>query len=275
MKTNELRELGAEELEAKIREARKELAAFRLRVASNAETEKPARLREMRRNIARTAAIVERENRLLDALAGEYLPADGCEIPCDSLRSAPEALQPRIVRLLLERLGAGKKDISALHLEAVVQLSCRTNGGMVSLPGGIAALCREDRLKFSFTRALPERQMLAEGMTQWGGYELQVRYVDDAAPRREAAIYLAVPAEGALSVDSWHSGDGLTLPNSRGRRSIKRLLTERGVESELRRYVPCIRVDEQPAAVYGVGVDEAFMPGKTGMMIEITIRQTE
>jgi len=57
MKTNELRELGAEELEAKIREARKELAAFRLRVASNAETEKPARLREMRRNIARMLTV--------------------------------------------------------------------------------------------------------------------------------------------------------------------------------------------------------------------------
>lgn len=57
MKTNELRELGADELAAKIGEARKELASLALKHASGGEVEKPARMRLMRREIARMLTI--------------------------------------------------------------------------------------------------------------------------------------------------------------------------------------------------------------------------
>ena len=57
MKTNELKELGAEELAAKIAEARKELAGLKLKLASKAEVEKPARLRVLRRDIARMLTV--------------------------------------------------------------------------------------------------------------------------------------------------------------------------------------------------------------------------
>ena len=57
MKTNELKELGAEELAAKIREARKELADLKLKHASKVEVEKPGRMRQMRRDIARMLTI--------------------------------------------------------------------------------------------------------------------------------------------------------------------------------------------------------------------------
>ena len=57
MKTNELKELGADELAVKIREAKAELADLKLRLASKAEVEKPVRLRGMRRNIARMLTV--------------------------------------------------------------------------------------------------------------------------------------------------------------------------------------------------------------------------
>ena len=57
MKTNELKELGADELAAKIREARKELADLKLKHASKVEVEKPARMRFMRREIARMLTV--------------------------------------------------------------------------------------------------------------------------------------------------------------------------------------------------------------------------
>ena len=58
MKTNELRELSAAELEAKIREVRKELAGLRLKLASGGEVEKPGRIGGMRREIARMLTIL-------------------------------------------------------------------------------------------------------------------------------------------------------------------------------------------------------------------------
>ena len=57
MKTNELKELGAEELAAKIAEARKELSGLKLKLASKAEVEKPVRMRALRREIARMLTV--------------------------------------------------------------------------------------------------------------------------------------------------------------------------------------------------------------------------
>ena len=57
MKTNELKELGADELAAKIRELRKELADLKLKHASKVDVEKPARMRFMRREIARMLTV--------------------------------------------------------------------------------------------------------------------------------------------------------------------------------------------------------------------------
>ena len=57
MKTKELKELGAEELAAKIRETRKELADLKLKLASKVDVEKPARMRLMRREIARMLTV--------------------------------------------------------------------------------------------------------------------------------------------------------------------------------------------------------------------------
>lgn len=57
MKTKELKELGAEELAAKIREARKELADLKLKHASKVDVEKPARMAGMRREIARMLTV--------------------------------------------------------------------------------------------------------------------------------------------------------------------------------------------------------------------------
>ena len=57
MKTNELKELGADELAAKIREVRKELADLKLKHASKVDVEKPARTRFMRREIARMLTV--------------------------------------------------------------------------------------------------------------------------------------------------------------------------------------------------------------------------
>ena len=57
MKTTELKELGADELAAKIAEARQELFGLKLKHASKAEVEKPVRMRGLRREIARMLTV--------------------------------------------------------------------------------------------------------------------------------------------------------------------------------------------------------------------------
>lgn len=57
MKTNELKELGADELEAKIKEVRKELNDLKLKLASKVDVEKPVRIRLLRREVARMLTV--------------------------------------------------------------------------------------------------------------------------------------------------------------------------------------------------------------------------
>ena len=57
MKTNELKVLGADELAAKIREVRKELFELKLKLASKVDVDKPVRMRQLRREIARMLTV--------------------------------------------------------------------------------------------------------------------------------------------------------------------------------------------------------------------------
>ena len=62
MKARDLRELGASELDQKIREMSQELNDMRIKHKSGAGVEKPVRMRTMRREIARAKTIkAERE----------------------------------------------------------------------------------------------------------------------------------------------------------------------------------------------------------------------
>ena len=226
----------------------------------------------LRRSIARTAQIVSRENRYLDELAAGYLPGAGAEISCAVLQSAPEVLRPRMVRLLLERLGTGKKDISAVHLEAVLALN-EKGRGMVSLPGA-EAVCRSGVLILCAAERAAQELALAEE-TVYGAWQVCLRRLPATAQRRADALYVAERYAEMLRLGPWQSGDGLELPGSRGKRSIKRLLTERGVAPEVRRSVPCVRVDATAAAVPGLGTDVHYLPEENGGMIEIVFQKNE
>ena len=226
----------------------------------------------LRRSIARTAQIVSRENRYLDELAAGYLPDAGAEVSCAVLQSAPEVLRPRMVRLLLERLGTGKKDISAAHLEAVLALS-EKGRGMVSLPGA-EAVCRSGVLILRAAERAAQELALAEE-TVYGAWQVCLRRLPATAQRRTDALYVAEGYAEMLRLGPWQSGDGLELPGSRGKRSIKRLLTERGVAPEVRRSVPCVRVGATAAAVPGLGTDVHYLPEENGGMIEIVFQKNE
>ena len=213
-------------------------------------------------HICRTADILRAENDYLDAQAAALLPDTGTALPCHTLLSAPAALRPRMLRLLAERLPVGKKDFSAAHYRALETLA--QTGGTLSLPGGAAAVCRQGTLTLTVPDASrPEETPLHPGDNRVGTW--YIRLSDTPAPGA-----LAV-RPGAWSVRPWRREDGLTLPGSRGRRSIKRLLVERGIPPEQRDAVPVFCLAGQAAAVPGVGVDASAVSEQPGNTIYIQL----
>ena len=205
-----------------------------------------------RENVARAAAIVRRESAFLDELAAARLPETGTAVSCADLLTAPEALRPRMLRLLIDRLQCGKKDFAHTHLAALERL-CRT-GGTLDLPSGVRAVCRSGVLTLETVgSAVPEETVLTENCpVMWGSYEICL-----CRPAVDGSIPLC--RDGAVTVRAWRGTDRLTLPGSRGPRSLKRLFTDAGVDPVRRDSTPVLCVDGKPAAVYGIGVDNEYL----------------
>jgi len=197
-----------------------------------------------RENIVRCANIVRNENAYLNELANQYLPETGTEISCSVLREAPAVLRGRILRQMMARLPAGKKDVGAIHVEALMKL-CGEKGTL-SLPGGMAAKCDGRTLRIFMAEQVPEEVTLHPGETQWGDYLLCAQWENRAV----------------ITVRSWRPEDRLTLPGSRGARSLKRLFAERGIVSPERERIPVICVDGKAAAAAAVGRDEILLNEK-------------
>ncbi len=227
----------------------------------------------MRRNIARAAALVGREDRFLRSMAETYLPPTGTELACADLRRAPDVLRPRIVRLLLDRLTVGKKDMTAAHVDAIVALAL-AGAGMVTLPGGAAAVCRQGRLRLMLLEPdLPAEMPLSVGENRWGPWVIRVEKKNpgEMLQKKDAIFVKCDMINQSLTVQACPDRLRLTLPGSRGSRSVKRLLTERGVPPEERRQTPAFRVDRRLAAVWGLGTDVEFMPEDSGCGVEMTL----
>lgn len=215
-------------------------------------------------HIARTAGILRRENAYLDELAAARLPETGGAVDCGALLAAPEALRPRMLRLLLERLGTGRKDLGAVHLEALEQLAA--GEGTLALPGGAVAVCRNGVLTLAAAETPPEETVLREGKNPFGTMRLLVSRTPAAG-----ALALRCGREQVLTARCWRRDDRLMLPGSRGERSVKRLLSERGIPPEKRETLPVFCVDGILAAVWGVGTDRKFLPETSGENIYIII----
>ena len=217
-------------------------------------------------NVARAAAIVRRESAYLDELASSYLPSGEARMACADLLAAPEALRPRILRLLIDRLNCGKKDFGQVHLAALERL-CRT-GGILDLPDRVRAVCRGGTLELQRdVDDIPGETVLTKDCPViWGDYEICL-----CDPGSDALIVRG----GVVSVRPWRSADRLTLPGSRGPRSLKRLFADAGIPPFRRDRTPVLCVDGVAAAAYGLGVDTAFQAEDKDVCIGIKWRKIE
>ena len=127
------------------------------------------------RAIGRTAEILRSENPYLDRLAADYLPQSGTALETARLLSAPEALRPRILRLLLQRLPGGKRDVSAVHIDALLALA--VGGGTLDLPGEMQAGCRGGEVRLTMRETVPAERALRQGVNRWGDYDITLRGV--------------------------------------------------------------------------------------------------
>lgn len=228
-------------------------------------------------HIGQTAQRLREAERFLEAEAAARTSCAEVQkgrvaLSMDALAQAPAAVRPRMLLRLFDLLGAGRKDVGAAHLEALMDL---TPGGSLSLPRGVTARRAGDRLVLE-TRPprLEEVRLIPGRPLPWGESVLTLL---DRRPEGEriAFFWEGGPGESpAVTVGPCPAGGRLTLPGARGARSVKRLCLDWGISPEERDRLPAVYVGGRLAAVGRLGVDAAFASGG-GSPWFIKIEETE
>ncbi len=211
-------------------------------------------------HMSETALRTRRENAFLDELADGYLQElqrepDAVRLDAAALARCPEALRVRVLRRMLDALGAGKKDFTARHYATLETLAMGPDRTQLDLPGGVTALRAHGALTLTLRRQAPPAAALTVGQTlHWGAYS--IRLSETEAPgayrlRRDIAAC-------ALTVGPWRAGEYMVPEGATTPRSLKRLAAERGVAPHERDTLPVLRADGRVAAVFGLGAAEEF-----------------
>ena len=221
--------------------------------------------------------LLRAEDDYLDGLARSRLPDEGTRVPCGALRDAPEVLRTRMVRLLLERLGAGQRDFTAAHYEAMTALALSEKDSLLHLPGGVRAEKRGDVWALRYAPSpLPQTALPDGSDVRWGDYTITLRKKTEKSFKKSDAIRLNCDKiNQSLTVRPWRGSDRLRLPGARGARSLKRLFADAGVPAAQRERIPVLCAGERPLAAYGIGTDADFLPEPGGPVLIIEIDHTE
>ena len=228
-------------------------------------------------NITAAAAVLARESEAMETLAAQVaekarVTAESVSIPCNELLTVPDAVAERAVLQLLETAAGHRKDLSAAHVKAVLELVEWGNGGWaVALPYGLTARSTDAVLRIRREAKTETVHLLPGVPVRWGAYTLTLL----EQPEGEG-LFLREPRPGeSVAVGPCAPGAYMTLPEARGARSIKRLCIDRRIGPQARDRLPTIYVNDHPAAVWQLGTDINFLPeGEPFRFIQI-IKETE
>ena len=201
-------------------------------------------------HMSRTAALLAEDEAALAADCGRLLqgcaivPGVSAEVPVPVLEAAPAAIRSRGVLAVLAAVGGHEKDLTAAHVQAVLDL----RRGQLSLPYGVMVRREAGILRFGRTKAAPAEQPVSLGDTVvFGPWQVTLT----AEPGREG-VALSIPAGAVLTITPWDPKDRLNG------RTVKRLCVDRGLSLADREVLPVLRVNGRAAAVPGLGLDENF-----------------
>jgi len=224
-------------------------------------------------NMTRTAQQLRRDEETLASMAEALLDRHCREagaalyLDADGFLAAAEAISARAVHTALARMAGGRRDLTAAHVEAVCALLAAAPGKILSLPYGLTARRETRELVIAKAAKTPQAADIAPGETvRFGAWRVTL-----AAEGCGPALF--APEGARLTVTSWAREDRMTLPGSRGARSLKRLCADAGLSVAARDAVPVLRVDGQAAAVPGVGVDVKFVPKGSAKPIYVIFHQ--
>lgn len=204
-------------------------------------------------NISRAALIAAEDNALLEDLAASC--AKESVQRAEALLEAPSAIGRRAALKLLGDMAGGRKDLTFRHAEMLLDLA-RAGRGEAHFPRNVHARVDSQGclIVWRKDKTLGARGIQPGQGVGWGDWEVRLT----REPNGGEAVCL--PEGVPLWITCWRPGDRMTIPGSRGSRSVKRLCTDLGISPQERDTLPVLRMGDTPVAMARVGIDLDFAP---------------
>lgn len=194
----------------------------------------------------------------------------------ETLTEAPWSVRPRMLLRMFDLLGVGRKDIGAVHLDAILDMPRHTGSkeSCLSLPHGVTARSSRGWLILETRpQTLTDVELLPGKPLRWGDYTLT--WLDRCEGEGITLRTRFQTERPHITVGPCPPGERLTLPGSNGSRSVKRLCMDRKISLSERDGLPAIYADGTLAAVWQLGTDVNFLPEGTEIGFIQVLKQTE
>jgi len=227
-------------------------------------------------HMSHASRILLAENAALEAMAEELLgdmaaSGESISLSRNVLLDAPLAVAERMTLQMLAAAAGQRKDLTAAHVEAVLELAdAGADGSEVSLPYGLVARREGEMLQIRRKKQLDSVQLCVDTPLLWGDYTVTLM-------RSGAGEGMALTGTvQTIAVGPCPAGERIKLQGENGARTIKRLCMDRKIPLSRREGLPAIYADGHLAGVWSVGVDETYLPtDENNWFIRITERIKE
>ena len=225
---------------------------------------------------ARAARLCARDEEYFRAEAARFLAEnlDGESLPLDRLSSLHGAVASRVLRTLLPGL-------SLSHTERALDFLTGTEYALLELPGTVL---RRERGRLYLSPAwdtpLPARRVAAGELLPLpeAGLSLLAEKTVYAGEIHDLfkTSYLKYEMIGTdLFCTARLPGDRIRPPGRGCTKTLKALFAERGLTKAERESVPVLRCEKGPVLVYGLALDERFVPAPGEPAWKLTFSKLE
>jgi tRNA(Ile)-lysidine synthase len=223
--------------------------------------------------LARSAEILRQEDAYLNAAAQTLFKAEAACSPGQAvfkvkfLKSLPAVLQRRLLRLGIMRIKTNLKDISLVHVTALINLLDKASGKRLTLPGKLTARREFDRLiierarlranpkayalKFPGSYELPDWNLILEG--QWLTPPLS-----NLPGSNWEAFLDADTLKAPLVLRSRKAGDRFYPLGLGGKKKLKKFFMEKKIPLNQREVIPIVTMADETVWIIGYALDERF-----------------
>ena len=195
-------------------------------------------------------------------------------------------IRKMLIKRAIDELVPHNKDITHLHIEAVMNISSKSGSKKVNLPYEIEVTASYNDIFFKRGGETKEKPKeievsLSDGTYRYGEYKVDVRVLKKDlnyaySQKTYTKCFDCDKIQGSLMMRARSTGDEIVVTQTGSRKRLKDYMIDEKIPVDKRDFIPILAVGNAVLWVVGFRISEAFKISKdTKRVIEISVSREE